>query len=106
MTKLIFVLYKRQDMSADEFRSYWKDTHAPMSAKLPNVKGYIQNHALSDPEGEEPPYSGVAEVKFDSPEEMQSALESEEAQAAIADLPNFTDEEKIEVAVVEEVSVV
>ena len=106
MAKLIFVLYKRQDMSADEFRSYWKETHAELAKKIPGARKYLQNHAVSDPEGEEPPYSGVAELVFDSPEEMRKGLESEEAQAAIADLPNFTDESRMEVAVVEEVSVI
>jgi uncharacterized protein (TIGR02118 family) len=106
MAKLIFVLYKRQDMSVDEFRSYWKETHAELAKKIPGARKYLQNHAVSDPEGEAPPYSGVAELVFDSPEEMQQGLESEEAQAAIADLPNFTDESRMEVAVVEEVSVI
>ncbi len=43
---------------------------------------------------------------FDSPEAMQQGLESEEAQAGIAGLPNFTEEEKTETAVVEEVTII
>jgi uncharacterized protein (TIGR02118 family) len=54
MAKLIFVLYKRQDMSADEFRSYWKETHAELAKKIPGARKYLQNHAVSDPEGEAP----------------------------------------------------
>ena len=106
MAKVIFVLYKRPEMSTDEFRRYWEETHAPIAAKMPGVREYVQNHAVSDPEGEEPPYAGVAELVFDTPEDMQQGLGSEEAQAAIADLPNFTDEEKTEAAVVEEVIIV
>ena len=50
--------------------------------------------------------SSIFELVFDSPEDMQQGLESEEAQAAIADLPNFTAEYKTETAVVEEVTII
>ena len=105
MTKAIFTLYRRPDMSGDEFRDYWRNTHGPISAKLPGLNKYVQNHALATEEGE-PAIAGIAEVYFDSVETMQDALASPEGEAALADLPNFTDAERTITIIVDEVDVV
>ena len=105
MTKAIFMLYRRPDMSGDEFRDYWRNTHGPIVAKMPGLKKYVQNQALMTEEGE-PPVAGIAEVYFDSVEDMQDALSSPEGEAALADLPNFTDAEKTTTVIVEEVDLV
>ena len=105
VTKAIFMLYRRPDMSGDEFRDYWRNTHGPIVAKMPRLKKYVQNQALMTEEGE-PPVAGIAEVYFDSVEDMQDALSSPEGKAALADLPNFTDAEKTTTVIVEEVDLV
>jgi uncharacterized protein (TIGR02118 family) len=105
VTKAIFMLYRRQDMSGDEFRDYWRNTHGPIAAKMPGLKKYVQNQALMTEEGE-PPVAGIAEVYFDSVEAMQDALSSPEGEAALADLSNFTDAEKTTTVIVEEVDLV
>ncbi len=58
MIKYITVLFRKEGMSREEFSSYWKDTHAPILQQIPGLKGYVQNHALVDPQGNEPPYDG------------------------------------------------
>ena len=105
MTKSIFMLYRRPDMNGDQFREYWKNTHAQIVAKMPGLKKYVQNYALATKEGE-PPVAGIAEVYFDSVEAMQEALSSPEGEAAITDLQNFTDAEKTATVVVDEVEVI
>jgi uncharacterized protein (TIGR02118 family) len=105
MTKAMFTLYRRPDMTGDQFRDYWKTTHAQIAAKMPGLKKYVQNHALTTEEGE-PPVAGIAQVYFDSVEAMQEALSSPEGEAAIADLENFTDAEKTATVVVDEVEVI
>ena len=105
MTKAMFTLYRRTDMSGDQFRDYWQNTHALIVVKMPGLKKYVQNHALATEEGE-PPIAGIAEVYFDSVEAMQEALSSPEGEAAIADLQNFTDAEKTTTVVVDEVEVI
>jgi uncharacterized protein (TIGR02118 family) len=45
-------------------------------------------------------------VYFDSVETMQDALASPEGEAALADLPNFTDAERTITIIVDEVDVV
>lgn len=105
MTKAIFTLYRRADVSGDEFRDYWKNTHGPIAAKMPGLKKYVQNHALTTEEGE-PPIAGIAEVYFDSVEAMQDALASPEGKAALADLGNFTDADATVTVIVDEVDLV
>jgi uncharacterized protein (TIGR02118 family) len=60
--KVVYVRFKKAGMSREEFRGYWKDTHAPIAKEMPGLKEYVQNHALVDPEGHEPPYDGFDEL--------------------------------------------
>jgi hypothetical protein len=66
MIKYVTVLFRREGMSREEFGRYWKDTHAPILTQIPGLRGYVQNHALPDSEGNEPPYDGFGELHFDT----------------------------------------
>ena len=105
MTKVIYVLHRRPDMDRDEFRRYWRDIHGPIAARMPGLRRYVQDHALTDVLGE-PPCDGIAELWFDSEEAMRAALASPEGVATLADVPNFLDRDRIGEMVVEEVTVV
>ncbi len=87
-------------MSGDEFRDYSKNTHGPLTARIPGLKKYVQNHSLPDSEEGEPPVAGVY---FDSVEATQNTLASPKGEAA--DLPNFTDADKTTTVIVAEVEV-
>jgi len=89
MTKVVYVMFKKEGMAREEFRRYLKDVHAPMAKEMPGLRGYVQNHALPDPEGNEPPYDGFVELYFDYQEAMEEALATQEGEATLADLPNF-----------------
>jgi uncharacterized protein (TIGR02118 family) len=106
MIKYVTVLFRRAGMSREEFSSYWKNTHAPILKEIPGLKGYVQNHALADLQGNEPPYDGFGELYFDSLEAMQEGLASLEGEATLADIPNFCDTEKLVRVFVEEVNFV
>jgi uncharacterized protein (TIGR02118 family) len=103
VTKVVYVTFKKAGMGREEFRRYWKDTHAPVAKKMPGLRGYVQNHALADAEGNEPPYDGFEELYFGSQEAMEVAIASSEGQATINDLPNFCDTAKTLGIAVEEV---
>ena len=79
---------------------------APSLQEMPWIRGYVQNHALVDPEGNESPYDGFAELYFESQEAMEEALATSEGQATINDLPNFCDMGKTLGIAVEEVKIV
>jgi uncharacterized protein (TIGR02118 family) len=103
MTKVVYVMFKKEGMAREEFRRYLKDVHAPMAKEMPGLRGYVQNHALPDPEGNEPPYDGFVELYFDDQEVMEEALATQEGEATLADLPNFCDTTKTLGIAVEEV---
>ncbi len=105
MTKVLILIQKRSDLSTDEFRRYWRETHAPIAAKMPGLRKYIQDHVIPDPTQDDLPCDGIAELWFDSPGEFQAALASFEGQATLADIPNFLDGDRVRVMLVEEESV-
>jgi uncharacterized protein (TIGR02118 family) len=103
MTKIVYVMFKKEGMSREEFSGYWKETHAPIAKEMPGLKDYVQNHALLDPEGNEPPYDGFAELYFESQEAMEEALGTQQGERLLADLPNFCEMDKTLGIAVEEV---
>ena len=105
MTKVIFVVHKRPDMSWDEFRRYWRDIHGPIAARMPGLRKYVQNYAVPGGASGDPPCDGIAELWFDSPEAMQTAFASPEGVATTADIPNFLDPDRVGMMVVDEVAV-
>lgn len=48
MVKAILTITKRPDMSSEDFRTYYLQTHSQIVAKLPGLRRYIQNPALRD----------------------------------------------------------
>ena len=106
MFKVVFLVHKKADMEAQDFRRHWRETQGSLSAKIPGLKKYVQNHAISTPDGSTPPYDGFAEVWFDSREAFEHEMASPEAEAVMADLPNFIDEERMQTFFVDEIEIV
>ena len=84
MIKLTFCLVRLPHLTRDDFQTYWRETHAPLVASVQDVlriRRYVQMHSLpleasagiretrGGPEG----YDGVAELWWDSFEDMASA---------------------------------
>jgi uncharacterized protein (TIGR02118 family) len=90
MIKVIGGITRKDGMSVAAFQSYWRDVHAPLIARTPGLRRYIQAHALPETYDEQPPaYDGLAEAWFDSLEAFDAAVATAEWQAAVADAPNF-----------------
>jgi uncharacterized protein (TIGR02118 family) len=88
MIKLVVGLVKKDGTSIEEFREHWHEEHAPRASEIPQMNRYTTAVAL-DPEGSV--YDGIAELYFDSPEDIDEAVESEAMQWALDDLENFTE---------------
>jgi uncharacterized protein (TIGR02118 family) len=98
MVKLVFTLRRREGMSREEFQRYWREQHAPLVARHAQalrIRRYIQVHAretdldaaISASRGSEPgAYDGVAELWWESLEDLMAAYASEEGQVAGAEL--------------------
>jgi uncharacterized protein (TIGR02118 family) len=73
----------------EAFEAYYADHHAPLVAKVPNLRRFEAARVVATPDGAEPPYYRIAELWFDSAEEMQASLATPAGQAPGADVPNF-----------------
>jgi uncharacterized protein (TIGR02118 family) len=84
----VSVLYGHpQDASA--FEEHYAQKHLPLAAKMPNVKRFEASRVVGTPDGSPAPYYRIAEVWYDSDEELQASMGSDEGQATVADIGNF-----------------
>ena len=97
MLKLVFPLRRLPTLSREEFQRYWYETHGPLvrrHAKALRIRRYVQLHTLDDPinaalresRGAGEPYDGVAELWWESREDLEQALATPEAQQAAREL--------------------
>jgi uncharacterized protein (TIGR02118 family) len=105
--KLIFCLWRAPSLSREAFQQYWLEIHAPLvrrhSAAL-RIRRYVQSHGFSDPSlartaeirnGDNEPFDGVAELWWDSLDDIVRAGDTREGRAAgrslLEDERNFID---------------
>ena len=97
MIKLTFCLKRLPNLSLEEFQSYWFDKHGPLvrsHQEALRIKRYVQLHTLDDPtnaafreaRGGPEGFDGVAQLWWDSLEDLQAAMESETGQKAALEL--------------------
>lgn len=93
MIKFFFILRRKPGLTAEQFRQYWKETHAPIVARLPGLVRYFQHHVASVPRPEyaedDAPIDGIVETWWESPQALLHVQSTPELQAVIADEPNF-----------------
>ena len=94
MVKLVFTLRRREDMTREEFHRYWREQHAPLvkrHADALHIRRYVQvsardtdlDETIAGARGSEPRfYDGVAELWWDSLEELVAAFSSDAGRAA------------------------
>jgi uncharacterized protein (TIGR02118 family) len=86
MVVMSILLDRREDMSHEEFVTYWREEHAPLVEAMPG----LQRYAIRLPTApERSSYDGVAELTFEDTETMRAAFESEAGQAVEADAEQF-----------------
>lgn len=117
MIKFIMCLCRRSDISREQFQDYWKNKHGPYfveNASVMRAKKYVQSHTVDTPlneglrssRGMLPEYDGVAEVWFESEEDLMEAMSSPEGQtlgaALLEDEGNFVDHSKSSAFIVKE----
>ena len=78
ITKLVFCVRKRADLSVEDFQSYWRDQHGPLVRSLweagafPGMQKYVQSQTNYEADGGRvargttEPYDGITEVWMDS----------------------------------------
>ena len=117
MIKFVMCITRHPDMTREEFKDYWMTRHGPFfmeNAAAMRAKKYVQsltldtplNEGLRDSRGMQPEYDGVAELWFDSEEDLMAGMSSEEGQklgaALLEDEGIFIDHSKSSAFIVEE----
>jgi uncharacterized protein (TIGR02118 family) len=87
MVKLVVCYGAPEDPAA--FDRHYAEQHAPLAEKIPNLRRFQAGKVLATPDGSPAPYYLIAELGFDSADELQAAMGSPEGQAAAADVATF-----------------
>jgi uncharacterized protein (TIGR02118 family) len=93
MIKLSFCLHRLPHLSREQFQHYWRNTHAPLVKKnreMLRIRRYVQCHAITTElndlirAGRNAPemFDGVAELWWESFDDLEEAMGSPEGQAA------------------------
>ncbi len=102
MVKFMVVLYRRPDVSVEEFRANLRQIHGPMSERIPGLRRYVQNHVAADPSRAHPGWDAIVELSWDDWESMEAGWRSPEGVAATQHLEDFADLARSTWSVVEE----
>jgi uncharacterized protein (TIGR02118 family) len=90
MIKLVGMMKRKAGMSVEDFQSHWLNVHAPMIAKVPGMRRYVQSHSIPEAYGDFPQaYDGMAEAWFDDLEAYRAGVASPAWQEAVVDAANF-----------------
>jgi uncharacterized protein (TIGR02118 family) len=93
MVKLVYCIRRREDVSPEEFRTYWLEQHGPLVDSVAAAIGavrYVQSHTVA-PElnellrasrGSDEPYDGITEVWWESLADLEARLQTPESQEA------------------------
>ena len=93
MVKLVFLLRRLPSLTQADFQRYWRETHGPLVARhagVLRIRRYVQTHAIDTPynaalratRGTAEPYDGVAELWWESVDELAAATSTPEGRAA------------------------
>ena len=93
MIKLVYCLRRLPELSLEEFQRYWRENHAPLVKKHSEalrIRRYVQVHTRTDPATEAlratrpgpEPYDGVAELWFDSAQDVTAGGTTPEGRRA------------------------
>ncbi len=91
--KIIRTVYRRKDLSHQQFKDYWLNNHAKLEdvviARSPVVR-IVATFAVPDGlEGRTPPFDGMAELYFRAPSDIRSTFASEIPAMMRKDEENF-----------------
>ncbi len=82
MMKAVILLTRRENMTHEEFVSWWLGQHRALASRLPGLRRAVFNVVDSPEPGDA---DGISELWFDSREEFDAAYASEIGQEVVAD---------------------
>jgi uncharacterized protein (TIGR02118 family) len=92
MLKIVTLMKRRGGLSVEDFQNRLRDAYAPLAARGPGLRRYVQSCALPQGYGKgELLFDAIGEMWFDSPEAYDTYLGSAEFAAARAEESAFLD---------------
>lgn len=85
MYKLIAFWTAPKPEDVDAFEEHYTQTHAPLATRVPHIRKLVTTRTSEGLEGGEPAFYRVAEMVFDSKEQMEESTQSQQWQELRAD---------------------
>ena len=89
---------RRAALTVEQFQAHWREQHGPTAGAIPNLRRYVQHHAVLDdgrPLLAYPGFDACSELDFDSPEAMDDGFARAAATGALgADEDRFVDKQR------------
>jgi len=82
-----FLFYWEQPTDPEAFERHYREVHIPLACKLPNLRSYTITDNVTPVRGE--PYHRIAELRWDSMDDLQAAFASPEGIACGDDVENL-----------------
>ena len=86
MYTVLFAMYRKDGLSPEEFVAHYRDTHIPLTRRFAGLRQYD----VFPVEGDEGP-DAFAVMAFDSAEDFQAILDTEDFKEAMADSETFVE---------------
>ena len=90
MIKRLTLIYRKDGMTVEQFRTHWREVNGPLAASTLGLRRYIQHHVVDtrSPSNVLRP-DGIAELWFDSVEDETAFFASELGKLQRQDGRNF-----------------
>jgi uncharacterized protein (TIGR02118 family) len=90
MIKHVSILTHKSELTHEEFVDHWENVHGPLALKVPRICRYVQSHITGqhfrpDIQAQTDDVDGIAELWYDSLEDLEASSASPEAKALYAD---------------------
>ncbi len=84
MYNLIVLAAKPSDWTHEQFIEWWRGEHAEVTYPLPGLRRWLHTEILDTKDERSKGWDGISILSFDSREDLDAALASEEWKAAVA----------------------
>ena len=84
MYNLIVLATKPSDWTHEQFIEWWRGEHAEVTYPLPGLRRWLHTEILDTMDERSKGWDGISILSFDSREDLDAALASEEWKAAVA----------------------
>ena len=90
MIRRVSILTRKPELTHEEFVEHWENVHGPLARAVPGIRRYLQSHITDqhfrpDIPAQTDDVDGIAELWYDSLEDLERSSQTPEAKALYAD---------------------